>query len=112
MTVTVEKTESMGSKPVNPSDPSSYGCQILLEETTLEKANDKTYPTDAKLIWYLKNGKECVDLTRCKKSSDLFDMYYDKYGAGSVTKIEFGYGSVRPNLWGYKTPDNNKKKKK
>ena len=32
MTVTVEtKEEEMGSKSVNPSDPSSYGCQILLE---------------------------------------------------------------------------------
>ena len=32
MTVTVEtKEEEMGSKSVNPSDPSSYGCQILRE---------------------------------------------------------------------------------
>ena len=40
MTVTLEKEEPM-SKPVNPEDPSSYGCQILLEKTTIELANDK-----------------------------------------------------------------------
>ena len=53
MTVTIEKEESMGSKAVNPEDPSSYGCQILLEKTTIENANDKSYPTDAKLSWYV-----------------------------------------------------------
>ena len=59
-------------------------------ETTLDLANDKSFPTDAKLIWYLKDGKECMDLVRCKKSVDLFDMYLDKYGPGSVQKIDFG----------------------
>lgn len=110
MTVTVEKEESMGSKPVNPEDPSTYGCQILLEKTTIEIANDKSYPTDAKLIWYVEDGKEYLDLTRCKKSVDLFDMYYDKYGPGSVRKIDFGFGSVKPKLWGYKAPEGKKRK--
>ena len=111
MTVTIEKGEEMNSKEVNPSDPSSYGCEVLLEETTLDLANDKSFPTDAKLIWYLKDGKECMDLVRCKKSVDLFDMYFDKYGPGSVQKIDFGYGSVRPKLWGYKSPAEKKKKR-
>ena len=109
MTVTLEKEEPM-SKPVNPEDPSSYGCQILLEKTTIELANDKSYPTDAKLIWYVDDGTEYVDLTRCKKSVDLFDMYYDKYGPGAVKKIDFGYGTVKPKLWGYKPSEKKKKK--
>jgi|TARA_R100000482_G_scaffold109606_1_gene51850 hypothetical protein len=109
MTVTLEKEESM-SKPVNPEDPSSYGCQILLEKTTIELADDKSYPTDAKLIWYVQEGKEYLDLTRCKKSVDLFDMYYDRYGPGAVRKIDFGYGTVKPKLWGYKPSDKKKKK--
>lgn len=109
MTVTLEKEEPM-SKPVNPEDPSSYGCQILLEKTTIELANDKSYPTDAKLIWYVDDGTEYVDLTRCKKSVDLFDMYYDKYGPGAVRKIDFGYGTVKPKLWGYKPSEKKKKK--
>ena len=33
---------------INPSD---YSCQILQEKTTLEAANDKTLPNDARLVW-------------------------------------------------------------
>ena len=36
--------------------PSNYGCEILLEKTTLEKAKDKSFPTDAYLIWYIDDG--------------------------------------------------------
>ena len=47
MTVSVEtKEEEMGSLPIKPEDPSSYGCQILQEKTTLEAANDKSLPND------------------------------------------------------------------
>ena len=104
----VEK--EMGTKAINPDDPSSYGCQILLEKTTIEEAKDKTFPTDARLIWYVVDGKTYIDLTRCKKMVDLFDMYYDKYGPGAVKKIDFGYGSVNPKMWGYKPPEKKKKK--
>lgn len=85
---------------VNPNDPSSYGCHILLEKTTIEQAKDKSFPNDARLIWYIDDGKQCVDLTRCSKVVNLFDLYYDKYGKGSVQKIDFGYGTVNPKLWG------------
>ena len=100
----------MGSLPIKPEDPSSYGCQILQEKTTLEKANDKSLPTDAKLIWYVVNGIEYIDLTRCGKVVKLFDMYYDKYGKDAVKKIEFGYGTINPKMWGYEAPKTKKKK--
>ena len=90
-------------------DQSDYGCQILLEKTTLEAAKDKSFPNDARLIWYVVDGVEYMDLTRCSKVSKLFDMYYDKYGKGAVQKIDFGYGSVNPKLWGYKQPEKKKK---
>ena len=68
MTLTVEtKEEKMGSLPFNPEDPSSYGCQILQEKTTLEAADDKSLPNDAILVWYIVDGVEYIDLTRCKK---------------------------------------------
>ena len=52
MTVAVEQEKEMAefgseSNNVNPSD---YSCQVLLERTTLEAANDKSFPTDARLI--------------------------------------------------------------
>lgn len=107
--VNVEE-KGMGTNNINPNDPSAYGCQILLEKTTIEAANDKSFPNDAKLIWYVVDGQTYVDLTRCKKKVDLFDLYYDKYGPGAVQKIDFGYGTVNPKLWGYKSPDKKKRK--
>lgn len=95
-------------KTINPSD---YSCQILQEKTTLEDANDKSLPNDGRLIWYTVDDVEYIDLTRCKKTSQLFDFYYDKYGPGSVKKIDFGYGQVNPKLWGYKKPEEEKKKR-
>ena len=113
MTTAVQEQEEQmpefgtGKPNINPSD---YSCQILQEKTTLEAANDKSLPNDARLIWYVVDGVEYVDLTRCKKTVQLFDMYYDKYGPGAVKKIDFGFGQVNPKLWGYKKPDDKKKK--
>ena len=101
------ETQSQDGKIINQSD---YGCQILLEKTTLETANDKSFPTDARLIWYVVDGVEHIDLTRCAKVSKLFDMYYDKYGKGAVQKIDFGFGAVNPKLWGVKPKKESKKK--
>ena len=52
------------------------------------------------MIWYIVGNQKFVDLVRCGKVSKLFDMYYDKYGKGSVQRIDFGYGTVNPKLWG------------
>ena len=113
MTAAVQEQEEQmaefgaGKPQINPSD---YSCQILQEKTTLEAANDKSLPNDARLIYYIVDGVQHIDLPRCKKTVQLFDMYYDKYGKGAVQKIEFGFGTVNPKLWGYKKPDDKKKK--
>ena len=113
MTAAVQEQEEQmaefgaGKPQINPSD---YSCQILQEKTTLEAANDKSLPNDARLIYYIVDGVQHIDLTRCKKTVQLFDMYYDKYGKGAVQRIEFGFGTVNPKLWGYKKPDDKKKK--
>jgi hypothetical protein len=90
--------------------PHEYGCQILLEKTSVEKAKDSSFPNDAYLIWYIANGKQYIDLTRCNRKVNLFDMYYDKYGPGAVQRIDFGYGRVNPRIWGYKQPEKKKKR--
>ena len=111
MTAAVQEQEtqmaSFGSD--NSINPSDYSCQILQEKTTLEAANDKTLPNDARLVWYIVDGVEHIDLTRCRKTVELFDMYYDKYGKGAVQKIDFGFGTMNPKLWGVK-PKKEKKK--
>jgi hypothetical protein len=110
MTVVAEK-EKMANSPreENTNIPSSYGCEILLEKTTIGQAKDSSFPCDAYLIWYEFENKECIDLVRGKRVS-IFDMYYDKYGPGAVKKIDFGYGRTSPKIWGYKAPEKKKRK--
>lgn len=91
--------------------PSNYGCEILLEKTTIQCANDKSFPTDARLITYIVNGTTYLDLTRGKKMVSIFDFYYDRYGAGALISIDFGYGQINPKMWGYKPPGEKKKRK-
>ena len=106
-----EKKEMAESKnKINKVLPHEYGCEILLEKTSLENAKDSSFPNDAYLIWYIVDGEQYIDLTRCPKKVNLFDMYYDKYGPGAVQKIDFGYGRVNPKLWGYKQPEKKKRK--
>jgi len=110
--VAVGEKEKMAENKikVNKVLPHEYGCEILLEKTTVEKAKDSSLPSDAYLIWYTTDGEEHLDLTRCPKRVNLFDMYYDKYGPSSVKKIDFGYGRINPKLWGYKQPEKKKRK--
>ena len=108
-TVIGEKKMTEKRSEEKTKNPSSYNCHILLENTTLEKVRNPSFPTDANLVWYETEGKTCIDLCR-GKNVNIFDMYYDKYGPGSVKKIEFGYGKLRPNLWGYKSPEKKKRK--
>jgi len=42
---------------------------------------------------------------------NVFDMYFDRYGKGSVQKIDFGHGTVNPSQYGYKPPEKKRKRK-
>lgn len=112
MTVGVEVKTEMADTKSNETQilPQDYGCQILLENTTLEAAKDTSFPTDAYLVWYQVNEKQQLDLTRCNKKTSLFDFYYDRYGANSVQRIDFGYGKMNPRTWGIKKPEKKKRK--
>ena len=91
---------------------SDYSCEILLEKTTEDKATDRSFPTDAYIVRYIENGTQHLDVTRCYKMVNIFDMYYDKYGKGAVQSIEFGHGTIKPNQYGYKSPEKKKRKRK
>ena len=105
--VAEEKKEEV---KINPAD---YWCEIILEKTTREKAEDKSLPTDAFNVTYVVEGETRLDVTRSEKMMNVFDMYYDRYGKDAVQKIDYGAGAVRPNLWGVKaTPPKKGKKRK
>ena len=112
MTTKTEKkvAEEEQKKAVPPFKASDYSCEILQEKTTLEKANDKKFPTDAFNVTYKVDGKECLDVARSNKQVNLFDFYYDKYG--NVMKIDYGFGNVNPTQWGYKQPEKKVRKRK
>ena len=111
MTVAVSTEKNMAEygKEERSILPSNYGCDILLQNTTLDKAKDPSFPNDAYLIWYNVEGKDNLDLVRGTRVR-IFDMYYDKYGPGTVQKIDFGYGRISPKLWGYKQPEKKMRK--
>ena len=76
-----------------------YGCEILLEKTTLEKAKNSSLPNDTYLIWYQEENEQHLDVVRGSRVN-IFDMYYDKYGAEAIQRMEIGYGRVNSKLWG------------
>jgi len=104
-------SDELKPKPEKKFDPSVYSCEIILEKTTLDKAQDRKLPTDAFNVSYVVDGKEHLDVTRSEKMANIFDMYYDRYGKGVVQKIEYGHGTIRPNLWGVKAPEKKKRRK-
>lgn len=85
----------------------NYGCEILLEKTTLDKAKNSSLPNDTYLIWYIEENEQHLDVVRGSRV-DVFDMYYDKYGSEAIKRIEIGYGKVNPKLWGQIKTDKKK----
>ena len=108
---TTTERESDQKKIEDKFNASDYSCEIILEKTTQDKAQDKQFPTDAFIVKYVVDGENYIDLTRSEKMINIFDMYYDRYGKGAIQKIDYGFGNVRPNLWGVKAPAKRKKRK-
>ena len=105
------KTEKKAEPPKQiENNTQQYSCQIVLEKTTVEKAEDRNLPTDAFNVKYTVEGKDHLDVTRSEKMANVFDMYYDKYG--SVQSINYGHGTIRPNLWNVKPPERKKRKRR
>ena len=98
-------------KPEKKFDTSAYSCEIILEKTTIDKSQDRSLPTDAFNVTYVVEGETRLDVTRSEKMANVFDMYYDRYGKGAVQKIDYGCGTIRPNLWGVKPPEKKKRRK-
>ena len=93
-------------------NPADYSCEVILEKTTKDKANDRKLPSDAFEVYYVVDGEERLDVTRSGKKVNVFNLYYDKYGKDSVKKIDYGYGTVNPSQWGYRNKEPQKKKRR
>lgn len=91
------------------SSKQKYGCEIMIENGTWDEVSTKECPNDARIVTYEVDNETRYDLTRSAKASNIFDMYYDKFGQG-VKNIEYGQGRINPKLWGYQSPKPKKKK--
>ena len=107
-----EVVADKGTDVVAEIKASDYSCEVLLEKTTKDKAEDKKFPSDAYIVTYIVEGKELMDVTRSAKPSNIFDLYYDKYGKGSLQAINWGYGTVNPTQYGYKQPEKKRRRKR
>ena len=105
-----EKRETFWTKTEKETSKEIYGCEILVENGSPADVQTKDAPTDASIVTYTVDGKEHQDLTRGTRVS-IFDMYYDKFKKG-LKKIDYGYGTIKPNLWGYQSAQGPKKKKR
>ena len=86
-----------------------YGCEILIENGSLDEVMTTDAPSDAWVVTYELDGTVHRDLTRGTRVK-LFDMYYDKFT--NVKRIEYGQGTIKPSLWGYSSETAPKKKKR
>ena len=103
-----EEEKKQEQSKINPKD---YSCEVILEKTTKDKANDRKLPSDAFEVYYVVDGEERLDVTRSGKMVNVFDMYYDRYGKDCVQKIDYGHGTINPSQYGYKTPEKKKRRK-
>ena len=87
-----------------------YGCEILIENGSLDEVNTSDAPSDAWIVTYELDGTVHRDLTRGTRVK-LFDMYYDKFKMG-IKIIDYGKGTIKPALWGYNNTTAPKKKKR
>ena len=119
MTEKVEEKKELKEKPTKPSSARSaeekkligtYGCQLIYEDATQEQLVDRKVPTDTMIVTYKKEEKVHRDLCRGSKIN-IFDLYYDKFGKGSLVSIDWGHGTVKPSQWGYKPPEKRRKKR-
>ena len=105
-----EKKELIWTSQEKENHKSEYGCEILIENGTLDQVSTTNAPTDAFIVTYEYQDKVCRDLTRGARVK-LFDMYYDKFKTG-LKIIDYGKGTIKPALWGYNNSKTKTKKRK
>ena len=91
--------------------PDKYSTELLVENCNKDEEKNTQFPLDAYIITYKdSNGDVRKDIVRASAKVNLFDMYYDKFGANSLISIDYGHGTVNPKLYGIKVPNKTKKR--
>ena len=106
----VDKKETFWTTTEKETSKETYGCEILIENGSLDEVMTTEAPTDASIVTYEIDGTVHRDLTRGARVK-LFDMYYDKFKMG-LKIIDYGKGTINPALWGYNNSKTKTKKRK
>ena len=88
----------------------TYGCEILIENGSLDEVMTTEAPSDAWIVTYEIDGTAHRDLARGTRTK-LFDMYYDKFKKG-LKDIQYGHGNISPKMWGYRSKQAPQRKKR
>ena len=104
-----EEKQVLWTKEERENCKSKYGCEIIVDDGSYTDVCTKKAPSDAFIVKYMYEEKICSDLTRGSRTN-IFDMYYDKVGL-NLKSIDYGHGNIKPNIWGYKSPQQKKKRK-
>ena len=105
-----EETKIIWSKKEKDTSKETYGCEIVVENGKPSDVRTNEAPTDCFIVTYEFNGDTHQDITRGTRVNE-FDMDYDKFKCG-LKSIDYGYGNIKPNLWGYQSAQGPKKKKR
>jgi|TARA_B100000965_G_scaffold321621_1_gene282986 hypothetical protein len=93
--------------------PSRYSTELLVENCNESESRNPQFPLDAYIVTYKdSNGDTRKDIVRASAKVNLFDMYYDKFGADSLIAMDYGHGTVNPKLYGLKAPSKPKKNRR
>ena len=114
MTKTKTRDEVMSEAYWTPKEKedlsSRYSTSLIKENCNSEELKDKSLPSDAYIVTYKVGDAIRNALVRCHAKVNIFDMYYDKFGMGSIVSIEYGPGIVSPKTWGIPAPNKPKKR--
>ena len=110
-TKSTKEVQTYWSVKEKESLPDKYSTELLVENCNDEEAKNTQFPLDAYIVTYKDgNGDTRRDIVRASAKVNLFDMYYDKFGANSLVSMDYGHGTVNPKLYGIKVPNKSKKR--
>tara|TARA_Y100000389_G_C17095424_1_gene333315 strand:- start:288 stop:554 length:267 start_codon:yes stop_codon:yes gene_type:complete len=87
----------------------SKDIKVIQADCDPSISEDKSLPTNAFLVEYLQDGSTHFDIVTCQKQVEIFDEYWDKYKKDLIN-ITQSQGRINPKLWGYKAPEDKKKR--
>ena len=86
-----------------------YSTSLIKENCNQEEMKDKSLLSDAYIVTYKIGDAVRNDLVRCHGRVNIFDMYYDKFGAGSIVSIEYAWNCKSKDM-GFPAPSKPKKR--